>query len=151
MFRLVNKMDINSLLELRVNILYDCIDLDHASSILFDENNTKKRSWHKKEWKNRRSLILKDSCEQCGSSEKLTLQHTFHPRAFSYFKNEYSLKDSLIYLIDDYIRYQSLFDTITYCKKCAFNYDVNRCDLCPVCKVGYKQFKFPTCFKCKQG
>src|SRR5690606_1451849 len=46
-----------------------------------------KRSWHTKDWKERRKSIIKDYCEICNSRESLTLQHQFHPQNFYQQKN----------------------------------------------------------------
>jgi len=53
----------------------------------------------------------------------------------------------LLYL-DDNIKYLSFDDTITACKKCAFNFDINFMDLCPQCKKYYKGIDYPTCIQC---
>jgi len=38
--------------------------------------------WDTKEWEHNRKAKLKDCCERCGSKEKLTIQHTWHPRNY---------------------------------------------------------------------
>lgn len=58
-------------------------------------------------------------------------------------------KETLLACIKDSIRYQSFKDAKTWCKKCAFNYDVNNADLCPSCKKNYKRTYYPTCLECK--
>lgn len=50
--------------------------------------------------------------------------------------------------LEDTIKYLSFEDAITACKKCAFNYDVNKRDLCPICKQHYKGIQYPTCIEC---
>lgn len=37
--------------------------------------------WKSKEWKAKRDALLANKCQQCGSMEKLTLQHTRHPKS----------------------------------------------------------------------
>ena len=37
------------------------------------------RPWNEREWKIKRDSVIKNSCEKCGSEEKLTLQHTIQP------------------------------------------------------------------------
>lgn len=64
------------------------------------------------------------------------------------FKHEIE-KNTLLELIDQYIKYQNLEDTVTYCKKCAFMKDINHMDICPVCKKDYKKNRYKTCYKCK--
>ena len=53
------------------------IDEKYVESFLTD---TPWRPWVEKEWKLKRDLIIKKSCEYCGSQEKLVLQHTIQPR-----------------------------------------------------------------------
>ena len=50
--------------------------------------------------------------------------------------------------LDENIKYLSFEDTMTTCKKCAFNYDLNRMELCPKCKEYYKGIHYPTCIQC---
>lgn len=47
---------------------------------------------------------------------------------------------------DDY--YKSLEDTATFCKKCAFLWDIKKKKLCNVCKKKYHSFGFKTCYDC---
>lgn len=53
----------------------------------------------------------------------------------------------LLYL-DANIKYLSFEDTITACKRCAFNFDMNNLELCPKCKEYYKGIQYPTCIQC---
>jgi len=63
------------------------------------------------------------------------------------FSDEIEKKAFLLYL-DDNIKYLSFKDTITACKKCAFNFDLNNMELCPKCKIYYKGVQYPTCIQC---
>ena len=58
-------------------------------------------------------------------------------------------KETLITVIDEYLRYISLEDTVTFCKKCAFLWDKKGMDLCPVCKEKYKSIYNKTCYNCR--
>ena len=53
----------------------------------------------------------------------------------------------LLYL-DDNIKYLSFEDTITACRKCASNFDLNKLELCPKCKEYYKGVEYQTCIQC---
>ncbi|MBS1645470.1 MAG: hypothetical protein JST21_06305 [Bacteroidetes bacterium] len=53
----------------------------------------------------------------------------------------------LLYL-DDNIKYLSFEDTITACRKCASNFDLNKLELCPKCKEYYKGVAYQTCIQC---
>lgn len=57
-------------------------------------------------------------------------------------------KEALLQYLDDCIGYLSFKDTLTACKKCAFNYDVKKMELCPKCNDFYKGFQYPTCIQC---
>jgi len=57
-------------------------------------------------------------------------------------------KEAFLLYLDDNIKYLSFEDTLTVCKKCAFNFDVNKLELCPKCKIYYKGIQYPTCIQC---
>ena len=57
-------------------------------------------------------------------------------------------KEAFLLYLNDNIKYLSFEDTITACKKCAFNYDMNNMELCPKCKKYYKGIQYPTCIQC---
>lgn len=42
-------------------------------------NRTTTKPWQLKDWKIKRSLLLKESCEQCGGKDNLVLQHKWQP------------------------------------------------------------------------
>jgi hypothetical protein len=44
----------------------------------------KSKSWHSKEWKAMRAILIKDACEQCESRQPpMVLQHLWHPHSFA--------------------------------------------------------------------
>lgn len=57
-------------------------------------------------------------------------------------------KEALLLYLDNNIKYLSFEDTITACKKCASNSDLNNMELCPKCKEHYKGVQYPTCIQC---
>jgi len=59
------------------------ISWQEAKTLYFAD---KKLSWHTKDWKERRNAILKDKCEQCGTTDTLTLQHFKHPPNYPYIQ-----------------------------------------------------------------
>lgn len=261
----------NELIELRGKLANDLITQEFAKQIYWNEHKDGERSWHTKDWKERRSEIIKDKCEICGSKETLTLQHLSHPRKYNDYerevtkqyaksfiehnttfdkdeftkhiitnynytpvplcpncksrypnkrirktpqylctecrhefngpiyksieelitsfyeneevvevrdkcfvsndkwKNQHNLsqvkywlqreqvktndseaigKEAFLLYLDDNIKYLSFEDTITACKKCAFNYDINSLELCPNCQEYYKGIQYPTCIQC---
>ena len=50
--------------------------------------------------------------------------------------------------IDDHLRYLSLVDTVTFCKRCAFNWDENKVRLCTRCRVNWQPLEAPSCRAC---
>lgn len=259
------------LIELRKKLIDGKIALDLAKELYWKDCKEGKRSWHTKDWKERRSEVIKDKCQVCGSKETLTLQHLSHPKKYSEherevtkkytqlsidsnaiidkhefseylinnydyvpvplcpnckgrhpnkrmrkmprylctecrsefdepffitvetlieifyadkevpevrdkcfiskdtWKNKHNLsqvkywlqrektktknseaigKETLLLCLDENIKYLSFEDTITVCKKCAFNYDLNNMELCPKCKEHYKGIQYPTCIQC---
>ncbi|MDF2190544.1 hypothetical protein [Paraflavitalea sp. CAU 1676] len=57
-------------------------------------------------------------------------------------------REAFLLYLNDCIKYLSFEDTITACKKCAFNFDIKRMELCPNCKRFYKGLEYPTCIQC---
>lgn len=261
----------NKLIELREKLANGLITQELAKQIYWNEHKDGERSWHTKDWKERRSEVIKDKCEICGSKETLTLQHLSHPKKYndyerevtkqyaksfiehnttidkdefnkhiitnynytpvplcpncksrypnkrvrktpqylctecrhefndpiyksieelitSFYENEEAVevrdkcfvsndkwknqhnlsqvkywlererakandseaigKEAFLLCLADNIKYLSFEDTITACKKCAFNYDINNLELCPNCKEYYKGIQYPTCIQC---
>jgi hypothetical protein len=257
--------------DLREKIAKDQISVSRAKELYWKDLKTESRSWHTKDWKDRRESLLKDKCEICDSKETLTIQHRSHPRKYNnyenevtrkylnelgdsnsiiqpdkfldhilknydYFpillcpkcqsrkpnkrmikepiflctkchfefnettfksveklveiffenedaieikdkcfvskdkwKNQHNLKqikywlhrngtkvdniekiekEAFLLYLDDNIKYLSFEDTITACKKCASNYDLNNLELCPNCRRFYKGIQYSTCIQC---
>jgi hypothetical protein len=261
----------NELIELRKKLVSGEITQERAKEIYWKEHEDGKRSWRTKDWKERRSEVIKDKCEICGSKDTLTLQHLSHPKKYDDYerevvkkrtqlfiesnttvdqsefiehiiqkydyepvplcpkcksrfpnkrvrkvpqylctecrcefdepihrsieelietfytngdaaevrdkcfvskdkwKNRHSLsqvkywlqrewakvkeseaigKEAFLLFLDDNIKYLSFEDTITACRKCAYNFDMKNLELCPKCKRYYKGIQYPTCIQC---
>jgi len=114
------------------------------------------RSWHTKDWKERRKQIIKDTCEQCGRKEDLVLKNFSIPKKFSnyYFdsymhfynilreENEYNF-DSLASKedIENYIN-NNPREIFTMCPKCNGNYYSRRREphlVCNRCKYEFNE------------
>ncbi|MCL1817792.1 MAG: hypothetical protein FWG35_02595 [Spirochaetaceae bacterium] len=121
-------------IDLREKLEKDKLSPDEAKEIYFADINT--RSWHTKDWQERRKWATKDKCEQCGSIEVLTLQHSSHPSKykeyyFDAYKHFYSVfieenSSNLNVLItkkeiEDYID-NAPRETFTMCPQCGWNY-----------------------------
>jgi uncharacterized paraquat-inducible protein A len=111
----------------------------------------KKISWHTKDWKERREAIIKDKCEQCGSTDTLTLQHFSHPRNYkeiqrSTFQHYYEK-----FLDENASNLKSLIskdDILNYIKNAPHEIKM----VCPVCSGNfYTRRKAPihVCNRCK--
>lgn len=247
------------------------IGLESAQAQYWKDFKEGQKSWDTKDWKERRSKIIKDKCEICSSKDTLTLQHRSHPRKYAeylrdvtrayaeeyintnpqvdkcdlcshilqyhdyvpiplcpnckssslnerkrkipkyrcsechqefdnainksvdelisiFYENEDAIevrdkcfvskdqwrnknnlssirywlqreraknkdaeaigKEAFLLYLNDSIKYLSFDDTITACKKCAFNFDINKMELCPNCKQYYKGLEYPTCIQC---
>lgn len=246
------------------------IDVEAADAQYWKDFKEGQKSWQTKDWKERRSKVIKDKCEICGSKDTLTLQHLSHPQKYPeylrevttlyaedykkvnpvidknqftnyvlenyeyipvpycpnckwnypyervtkvpkyrckgckqefdnpvyksvdelislYYENEDALevrdkcfvskewrtknhlsnirywlqrdraknngaeiikKVAFLTYLDDTIKYLSFDDTITACRKCAFNYDIKKMELCPKCNQYYKGIQYPTCIQC---
>ncbi|HEY4324990.1 MAG TPA: hypothetical protein VGN20_13425 [Mucilaginibacter sp.] len=261
----------NELIALREKLTNGEIALECAKELYWNDFEEGKWAWHTKDWKERRSEIIKDKCEICDSKETLTLQHLSHPKKYNdyerevtkkytqsfigantivdkrefsehvikdydyvpvplcpncgdnrpnkrvrklpqyrctecghefdkaiyksvdeliaiFYENEDALdvrdkcfiskdkwknkhnlsnikywmqreraktkdnaaigKEAFLLYLDDNIKYLSFDDTITACRKCAFNFDINNTELCPECKEHYKGIQYPTCIQC---
>ena len=264
-------LTLKELIELKEDFVSGKLSISEAQKIYLDNLEPGKKSWHTKDWKERRKEFLKDACEKCGSTETLTLQHLSHPDPYYDHKREvtkeynwlytethtsivrqeladyvkanfdfkpppvcpncysrnpnlrtrkkpvylctkcrhefdeaayrtvdelidmfyidketadvkskdftsrdeyknvrnlnniqnwllregakvhYSAeieKEAFLRTLDDNIKYLSFEDTITACKKCAFNADKNNRELCPKCNKHYKGKQYPTCIHC---
>ena len=81
----------------RISFLKNVLLEVHSNKITVDEAWSKITSlptpWHTKEWKECRSKLIGDKCEDCGKKDGvLVLQHTYQPTKSGYFKSEYYYK-----------------------------------------------------------
>lgn len=261
----------NELIELRDKLTKGEFGIELAKTQYFNDFKEGRKSWHTKDWKERRATFIKDKCQICNSKETLTLQHLSHPRKYSEYladitrsyakeyietnpnidkdefsnhilknyeyvatplcpncksrnpgrrvrkipqyrctacrhefdnpvyksvdelistfyenkdaieardkcfiskdkwRNEHNLsnirywlqrerakiknattieKEAFLLYLNDCINYLSFEDTITACRKCAYNFDIKKMELCPQCNVYYKGIQYPTCIQC---
>jgi ribosomal protein L37AE/L43A len=57
-------------------------------------------------------------------------------------------KKAFLLHLNDCIKYLSFEDAITACRTCAYNFDIQKMDLCPKCQKHYKGIQYPTCIEC---
>lgn len=259
------------IIALRDNLANGEIDLKSAKEAYWKDFKDGQKPWETKDWKERRSKIIKDQCEICASKDTLTIQHRWHPKKYAehlrevtraytqayintapvidknefssyvrtrynyapapfcpsckrshpskrvrklplyrcagcrhefdnpgyisvdelisiFYENEDAMeardkcfiskdqwryknnlsgirywllrestknndfetidKEAFLLYLNDNIEYLSFNDTITACRKCAFNFDIKRMELCPACKQYYKRLQYPTCIQC---
>jgi len=135
-------------IELREKLENNAISPGKAREIYFADTKEGKRSWHTKDWKDRRNLIIKEKCEQCGGTENLVLQHLSHPEKY----DEYYQK---AYWHFYYIFTEEKFD-ILVAKEDIENYISNKTreifNMCPKCGWNFRtRIKEPqfVCTNCK--
>jgi len=255
-------MTISRLEELKLLLNENKIDSETVKNEIF---SSKTKSWHNKEWCERKEIFLKTACEQCGNTQDLIVQHMWHPDVYGKFvynacilfyekfRKEHPMEDliqdndvliyiesiekrilsvcpncgyqvlqirknklpkyrcarchfeceepqvvnypvliddrnnyqndhkpyelsfertkfylyekqsieaakifyrneidqmALIAYIDENIRYLNFNGAVTWCKRCAFNFDRNHADLCPKCKKNYKKIGYKICREC---
>lgn len=86
------------------------------------ENNIKSR------------LLIKKDIEL---SRRIWDENTEEIRKYAVLKN-----------IEDHKRYLSCKDTVTFCKKCSYMWDIKGMKLCKSCGTHYHSFYYELCFSC---
>jgi hypothetical protein len=117
------------LIELRDKLVNNEIGLELAKAQCWKDFKEGQRSWHKNDWKERRSDFIKDKCEICGSKETLTLQHLSHPRKYAEYLNEITRAYA-----KDYINTNPDIDKSELNVHILKNYEYVPIPLCPNCK-----------------
>lgn len=89
------------------------------------------------------------------SKDKWRNQHNLSNAKYWFLREKAKTKniekigeEAFLLFLDENIKYLSFEDTITACKECAFNFDINNIELCPKCKEYYKGVQYPTCIQC---
>jgi len=118
----------NEFKELRTKLINGEIELELAKAQCWGDFKEGQRSWHTKDWKERRSALIGDRCEICSSKETLTLQHLSHPRKYSYFLTEITRQYA-----KDYIDNNPDIDKFDFRNHILKNYDYVPIPLCPNC------------------
>lgn len=119
----------NERIELRDKLVSGEIGIEFAQEQYWKDFEEGKKSWHTKDWKERRAKLIKDKCQICNSKETLTLQHLSHPRKYS----EYLTEIRRTYA-KDYINTNSKIDKSELRNHILRDYDYAPTPLCPNCK-----------------
>jgi hypothetical protein len=147
----MNMMTLEEIIELKQKLERDSISTDKAKEYFFNNMEMNKKSWHTKDWKERRKQVIKDKCEQCGGSEILTLQNLSKPEKFNK------------YYLNAYMHFHSIFDsenTMNFEDLISKNDILNYIDatpreifsMCPKCCGNYysvKRIPHFVCSRCK--
>lgn len=120
----------NELIELRDKLTNDEIQLELAQTQFWNDFKEGQRSWHTKDWKERKSKFIKDKCEICNSKETLTIQHLSHPRKYSEILTETTREYT-----KEYIDTNSEIDKSEFSNYVLKNYDYQPIPLCPNCNA----------------
>lgn len=118
--------------EVRRLLLDDEISWRDALEILKDAAKNKK-PWQYEEWKQERSILIKDSCVQCGitaDSAPMVLQHLWQPRKLNVIFDQLSLAKVAA---NDDLRSQYI-DSLTKNSKKLNNVVIGDRQCCPDCQ-----------------
>ena len=118
----------NELIELRHKLKNGEIGLELAQAQCWNDFKEGQRSWHTKDWKDRRSKFIKEECEICSSKETLTLQHLSHPKKYLEFKREITRTYA-----KDYIDTNPNIDKSEFSAYIQNKYEYVPIPLCPNC------------------
>lgn len=118
----------NERIELREKLVNGKISLDLAKELYWKDYQEGQRSWHTKDWRERRAKILKEKCEICNSTDTLTIQHLSHPKKYSEFEREVTRKYTQIFKETN-----SAIDKFEFKEHIIKHYDYVPVPLCPNC------------------
>lgn len=91
-------------------------------------------------------FVTKDKWKNCHSLSniKYWMQRNLTKKS----NTEAIEKEAFLKYLDENIKYLSFEDTITACKKCAYNFDMQKMELCPTCNTNYKGIQYASCIQC---
>lgn len=116
-------------IELRDKLLIGEIGIEFALEQYWKDFKTGKKSWHTKDWEERRAKLIKDKCQICNSKETLTIQHLSHPRKYSEYLTEIRRQYA-----NDYINTNPKIDKSEIRNHILKDYDYVPTPFCPNCK-----------------
>jgi ribosomal protein L37AE/L43A len=139
----------NERVELRDKLANDEIGIEFAQEQYWKDIEEGKKSWHTKDWKERRAKFIKDKCQICDSKDTLTLQHLSHPRKYSDYLTEIRRAYT-----KDYINTNSEINISEFTNHILKDYDYSPTPLCPNCKssnpnIRVKKIPQYRCTECK--
>lgn len=117
------------LIVLRDKLASGEIGLQLAKAQCWNDFKEGQRSWHTKDWKERRIEFIKENCQICGSKDTLTLQHLSHPQKYSEYLTDVKRESA-----KDYVATNPKTDKSELTNFIQRNYDYVPIPLCPNCK-----------------
>jgi hypothetical protein len=84
----IDMLTYSEVIELRDKLATGEIELAFAQAEYWKDFKEGEKSWHTKDWKERRAKIIKDRCEICSSQDTLTLQHLSHPKKYAAYSRD---------------------------------------------------------------
>ena len=126
-------LTLNEFIELRGKLINNEIGIEFVKKKLeplWQKLKEGKRSWHTKDWKERRDKFIKEKCEVCSSTDTLTIQHNSHPKKY----NEYLREITRLYT-NNYINNNSEIDKTIFTNHVLNDYEYVPKLLCPKCKI----------------
>ena len=123
-------LTLDEFIELRDKLINNEIGIELAKKQCWKDLKEGQRSWHTKDWKERRLQFIKEKCEICDSTETLTLQHKSHPKKY----NEYLREITRAYT-NNYINNNSEIDKTIFTNHVLNDYEYVPKLLCPKCKI----------------
>ncbi|MFC0604491.1 hypothetical protein [Winogradskyella pulchriflava] len=121
-------LTLDELIELRDKLINNEIGIELAKEQCWKDFKEGQRSWHTKDWKERRIKFIKEKCQICSSTETLTIQHLSHPKKY----NEYLREITRTYT-NHYIDNNSEIDKSVFRNHVLNNYEYVAIPLCPNC------------------
>lgn len=118
----------NERIELKEKFSKGEISLRVAQEQYWRDYKEGQRSWHTKDWKERRAKVLKKNCEICDSTDTLTIQHLSHPKKY----NEY-LREITRNYTNQYINSNSEIDKTEFGNHILSEYEYIPIPMCPSC------------------
>jgi hypothetical protein len=73
-------LTLDELIKLRDKLINNEIGIELAKEQCWKDFKEGQKSWHTKDWKERRIKFIKEKCQICISTETLTIQHLSHPK-----------------------------------------------------------------------
>ena len=144
-------MTYEEIISLRDKLKTNEFTLDEATEKYLSELDTRKKSWQTKDWQDRKKSILKDKCEQCGSTEELRVHHSTFPEkydkyylyAYNHYYDLFFNETSIDY--DNLVTKEEIENYIKITPREIYS-------VCPECNGGYSTRRNPprhVCNRCK--